>query len=279
MMMFVQRKKAAALLTTTAVLFLLIIRPVVGMSDYEDLVELHEQFLTEDQMVDFHRELTFQTVFQSMGQAFMDLVRAIFVLGQQKQTTNDSNGGGGGGGYMGGSGGGGGMMGGGGGMGGDGGGMMGGGGGGGMGGGMSGLSMDEMAIVHFLLANRFEIDRTTVPVTGENGKLAGMDLTTTSDNPQVAFHIKQHVHQMKALVEAGRWVRQGDPLYAALLGRRDELSIDIRDLDNGVHVTELGASDCAAELIHGHSQVVDGFIDRGHDEVQASHPVPSICLS
>jgi len=53
----------------------------------------------------------------------------------------------------------------------------------------------------------------------------------------------------------------------------------VEDLNDGVLVTELGESDCAVELIKGHSEVVGGFIDRGRAEVRANHPVPPICLN
>jgi len=156
----------------------------------------------------------------------------------------------------------------------------GGGGGGmsGMGGGMSGLRAEEMAIVHFLLDNRSFIDRSKAMVI-KDGQVEGMELLTTSDREPVATKIQEHVRQMKALVgTSDRWVRQGDPLYRELLSRRGEITMDVEYRTDGVLVTEKGKTECAVALIQGHSEAVDGFIDKGRAEVHANHPVPSVCL-
>jgi len=226
--------------TTT---FLLVTPILVGALSDEDLIEMHGRLLSEEDMEDFHRELNFKNAWSM----FKDSTSTTF-------GRNGQHGGGrgfGAGGQRG---------------------RRGGQGGGG------GLTSEEMRIIDFLLDNRFDIDRSTEEVT-KNGKVVGMELVTTSNLQAVAGNIKKHVHQMKALVEAGRWVRQRDPLYAALLGRRKELSMEVEDLSDGVLVTELGESNCAVELIKGHSEVVDGFIDRGRAEVRANHPVPPICLN
>ena len=143
-------------------------------------------------------------------------------------------------------------------------------------GGMGGMSSDEMEIVHYLLDNRFDIDRYKERLM-ENGRVVGMELTTTSDNPAVASKIKAHVRQMVDVVEEGRWVRRRDPLYEALLSHRDEISLDVDYLNDGVAVTERGDTACTAALIEGHSQAVDGFIAKGRSEVRANHQVPSVC--
>jgi len=218
----------------------------------EDLIEMHSRLLSEEEMESFHRELSFFSAWDDFINFILNLFRGML---------------GGGGDGMGG------------GMGGTGGGMGGGMGGMGGGGGMMGLNAEEMSIVHYLLDNRFSIDRSKEMVT-EDGKVVGMKLLTTSDLPAVANQIKSHVRQMKALVENGRWVRQGDPLYYELLSRRDEISIEVNStITNGVLVTQRGDSECTVALIQGHSEAVDGFISEGRAEVHANHPVPSICLN
>jgi len=168
----------------TTTVFLLVTPILVGALSDEDLIEMHGRLLSEQDMEDFHRELNFKKAWAM----FKDSMSTTFGRNGQH---------GGGGGYGAGS-----QQG-----------RRGGRGGGG------GLKSEEMSIIDFLLDNRFDIDRSTEEVT-KNGKVVGMELVTTSNLPAVAGNIKKHVHQMKALVEEGRWVRQRDPLYAALLGRR-----------------------------------------------------------
>lgn len=259
--MFLPFRKPTTLITALLfALFCWFASSAAAISD-EDLTELHSRLLSEDEMQEFHRELGFRRAWGD----FKDSMRNTFRGGQGGMR----GGGGGHGGHGTGGGGWGSNQQGpgfhGGGMGGD-------GGGGGM-----GLSPEEMAIVHSLLDNRDFIDRSKEMVK-EDGQVVGMELLTTSDRPAVANKIKAHVRQMKALVKAGRWVRNRDPLYRELLSHRDELTMEVEYLTDGVLVTETGDSECTVALIQGHSEAVDGFIDRGRAEVHANHPVPSVCL-
>jgi hypothetical protein len=103
----------------------------------------------------------------------------------------------------------------------------------------------------------------------------GIRVQTTSENPDLARILREHVEGMKVRFGMGRAIRSWDPLFSALFEYRDQISMNYRVIDKGVEA-ELTAEDPKLiELIHCHDQTLHQFVDRGFDASQHPSPVPS----
>ena len=151
---------------------------------------------------------------------------------------------------------------------------------GGGGGGGGGGNRQYMTVIHQLVDNHELIDRT-VDIDEDNGIIT---TETTSENQQVRSWIRQHVEQMKELVEnsknngGGRRIRQWDPLFVAMFDHADKIDMGTNLTDDGIQVKLVtDGSECAMSLAEAHAWTVSAFIDHGRPEVQSYHDVPAAC--
>jgi len=106
----------------------------------------------------------------------------------------------------------------------------------------------------------------------------GIQTHTWSDEKQVADWISEHVHSMKKRMEDGNRIRQRDPLFVAAFDNAHLIDqFIVTEQGNGVKVVETSKDPCTVDILHSHSDVVSGFIDRGRYEVRRNHPVPASC--
>jgi hypothetical protein len=123
-------------------------------------------------------------------------------------------------------------------------------------------------VFHFLLANRDSIDRKVKKLED------GVETVTESDDPKVAAVIRDHVESMYERVESGNPIHMRDPLFAAIFGHSDKISMKVARTQKGVRVTETSPDPYVAKLIQAHADVVNLFVANGHAEVRKNHAVP-----
>jgi hypothetical protein len=156
-----------------------------------------------------------------------------------------------------------------------------GGGGNGRGGGRNGnggMNSENMKLIHKLFDHRDQIHRE---LHYDDDETTILSATTTSDDPDVAQWIKQHVADMKALKESGGRIRNWDPLFHALFdnGNKLNLQVDVEQPGNGVKAWMTADDDahCAAALAQEHYKTVSAFVENGWDEMHKEHEIPDVC--
>ncbi len=103
-------------------------------------------------------------------------------------------------------------------------------------GGMMGGSMKETRIIHGLLSNHTQIQRSAEDIPN------GVRTVTTSKDPEVTSLIREHVWQMKERIEQGRPIRQMDALFREVFKNHQHIHIAIENVEGGVRVTETSDS-------------------------------------
>lgn len=147
--------------------------------------------------------------------------------------------------------------------------MMGGGDGQGMMGGMMGGSMQDMRAIHGLLSQHDQIQRTVKDIPN------GVETVTTSDDPEVAKLIREHVWQMKARLEDGRPIRQMDPLFREIFASHEHIHMRIQDVPGGVRVTETADQERVVPLVRQHARrAVSEFVAGGMRRAMQPTPLP-----
>jgi hypothetical protein len=147
--------------------------------------------------------------------------------------------------------------------------MMGNGGGGLMGGGMMGGSMQDMSAIHGLLSQHEKIQRTVKDIPD------GVETVTTSDDPEVAKLIREHVWQMKSRIEDGRPIRQMDPLFREIFANHQHIHMNIEDVPGGVRVTETADEQRVVPLVRQHARrAVSEFVEGGMRRAMQPTPLP-----
>ncbi|MFO0915353.1 MAG: hypothetical protein U0795_20495 [Pirellulales bacterium] len=127
----------------------------------------------------------------------------------------------------------------------------------------------DQQVFHYLLDNHQQIQRT-VELTEH-----GVETSTTSEQPEVAAKIQQHVAAMQRRVESGRGLRYWDPLFAAIFRRHAAIQMKVEKTPQGVKVVETSDDPVAVRLIQAHAQVVSLFVKHGFAEAHRSHNVPA----
>lgn len=102
----------------------------------------------------------------------------------------------------------------------------------------------------------------------------GIRAVTTSDAPELVPLIQHHVRRMHQRMLENWPVRRWDTLYIEIFKHRDEIRMDIRDLDNGIEVEETSDNPRVARLLHAHGKTVSAFVERGFDAARHPAPVP-----
>ena len=142
--------------------------------------------------------------------------------------------------------------------------------------GMGGPPADQ-AIIQNLLSSRDEIERD-VMITDDS-----VISVTTSENPQVASWLQQHVEAMTNRMKNGNRIRQWDEFFVNLFDIADDLETEVAYLQEddgtplGVHFVQRAATLCAWYVAKDHATVVTGFVERGEEEAQKNHAVPRVC--
>ena len=77
--------------------------------------------------------------------------------------------------------------------------------------------MQDMRSIHGLLINHDQIERKVEDIPN------GVRTTTTSENPQVAQLIREHVRQMKARYARGQPIRMMDAIFREVLRNREKV--------------------------------------------------------
>lgn len=139
----------------------------------------------------------------------------------------------------------------------------------GRGGGGDARFREDREVFHYLLENHVKIRRTVTKLPN------GVSTVTESDDPNVVPKIQEHVHWMKERVEKNEPIRNRDPLFAELFRHADKIEMKVEQTEKGVKVTETSNDPKVAKLIQAHAEVVSGFVAKGFDEAQRSHPVPN----
>ena len=148
-----------------------------------------------------------------------------------------------------------------------------------------GFQGDELQVIMYLVNNRDWIERTSEDIRDKkSNQLLGVEVTTFSENPDVAAALLKHVTQMTELVDSGRIVRARDPLFAELFKRAqaNEFIFNVTQFNDGnksgVKIIEEGKTKCAAELTKQHALTVKAFIEAGRAELRNfDHAPPEIC--
>jgi hypothetical protein len=142
-----------------------------------------------------------------------------------------------------------------------------------------GVGSDHRDIIQKLLDNREKISRVIKKEKNEEGSDVNMAYTTTDDS-DVAEWIKLHVKQMAERMDSGMMIRPWDELFVELYNKRNELTLDWEEMDNGVKATMMAAnpdSPCLNALADAHGKLVTAFIENGRAEARKNHPAPNEC--
>ena len=134
---------------------------------------------------------------------------------------------------------------------------------------MDAAMMADMRVIHDLLTRHDEIRRDVEDIDG------GIRSRTTSDDPQLADLIRNHVQAMRARIEDNRPIRHGDPLFREIFEHHAAISIDTADLPDGVQVTETSTEPQVQLLIRQHAhKAVSEFVAAGMQRAMRPTPLP-----
>ncbi len=135
---------------------------------------------------------------------------------------------------------------------------------------MDGQMMADMPAIHDLLVRHDAIRRQVEDLPD------GIRARTTSDDPSVAQLIQTHVQQMTRRIEAGRPIRQMDPLFREIFEHYRAITMTVSQIPGGVEVTETSPDPQVALLIRQHAHhAVSEFVARGMDRAMQPTPLPA----
>lgn len=130
--------------------------------------------------------------------------------------------------------------------------------------------MADMPAIHDLLVRHDAIRRQVDDIPD------GIRAQTTSDDPSIAQLIQTHVQQMKARIEAGRPIRQMDPLFREIFEHYRAITLTVSNMPGGVEVTETSPDPQVALLIRQHAhRAVSEFVASGMDRAMQPTPLPN----
>lgn len=129
--------------------------------------------------------------------------------------------------------------------------------------------MEDMRSIRQLLMEHGKISRRVENLPN------GVKTWTTSDDPQLASVIQQHVRQMKERMEEKKPIRQMDPLFRELFDQADKIKIDYEDIENGIVVVETSDDPQVVKLIQQHAhKAVSEFVQQGMPRAMQPTPLP-----
>jgi hypothetical protein len=121
-----------------------------------------------------------------------------------------------------------------------------------------GMSAEEHGNIFDLLSGHAAITRTVGEVPG------GVKTITTTHDPELVETLREHVRQMTRRLEAGRPVRQWDPVFRDVFAHSESIRLEVVDIEGGVEVTETSDDPKAVEAIRAHAKKVNAFVAGGH---------------
>ncbi len=138
-----------------------------------------------------------------------------------------------------------------------------------MGRGVMGGGMQDMRAIHGLLSQHQKIKRSVKDIPN------GVESVTTSDDPQVAQLIREHVWEMKSRIEEGRPIHQMDPLFREIFANHQHIHMQIADIPGGVRVTETADTANVVPLVRQHARrAVSEFVAQGMPRMMQPTPLP-----
>jgi hypothetical protein len=134
---------------------------------------------------------------------------------------------------------------------------------------MDAAMMSDMRVIHDLLTAHAKIRREVEDID------SGIRSRTTSDDPQLADLIRNHVQAMRARIEDNRPIRHGDPLFREIFEHHAAISLDAAELPDGVQVTETSTDPQVQLLIRQHAhKAVSEFVASGMQRAMRPTPLP-----
>jgi hypothetical protein len=136
--------------------------------------------------------------------------------------------------------------------------------GGGRGMGMGAVMPDAMQLLH----NHASLTRTTEDIPN------GVRTVTTTKDPAVLDLLRRHPREMYAFYENGGAVRPNDPMFRELSRVADKVTMEFKDIENGIEVTATSDDPEVVKLIRAHARKVDEFVTRGMAALHEGAPLP-----
>lgn len=126
----------------------------------------------------------------------------------------------------------------------------------------------DQSVFHRMLEHHDALHRELEHIEG------GIRAVTTSDDPEIAALIRDHVPAMHQRLEENFTLRRWDPLYVEIFENRDKIHMDVDLLPNGVRVVETSEDPYVARLIQAHGEAVNAFVQQGFQAAQQPAPMP-----
>ncbi|MBF6057691.1 MULTISPECIES: hypothetical protein [Thiomicrorhabdus] len=126
----------------------------------------------------------------------------------------------------------------------------------------------DQALFSTLLEHHQQLKRETEKLPN------GIRSCTTSENPELARIIQEHVIGMEKRFAGGRAIRSWDPLFAALFEYKDQIDMQYNMIDGGVEAVLTSDDPKLIELIHCHDDTLHGFVERGFAAGGEESPKP-----
>lgn len=102
----------------------------------------------------------------------------------------------------------------------------------------------------------------------------GVKTTTTTTDSQVLALLRRHPREMYAFYETGGSVRPRDPMFAELSRIADKVTMEFRDIENGIETIATSDDPEVVKLIRAHAAKVTEFVKRGHAALMEGAPLP-----
>lgn len=126
----------------------------------------------------------------------------------------------------------------------------------------------DQALFSRLLEEHEKLKRETERVPN------GIISRTTTDDPELAQVLIDHVESMEKRFAKGRAIRSWDPLFAALFEYRDQINMSYHAIENGIEAHLTTDDPKVVELIYAHDDTLHGFVNEGFEAGKRESPKP-----
>ncbi len=92
-----------------------------------------------------------------------------------------------------------------------------------------------------------------------------------NQNPELLKLLKDHIEQMKCILESGGNPRAHDPAFQAEAKLSKYIHTKVYFQGDVLVVEKWADNDCAFDVIKGHAQIVKGFFEKGREEAMKTH--------
>lgn len=131
-------------------------------------------------------------------------------------------------------------------------------------GGMGSVMPDAMQLLH----NHGALERKVEDIPN------GVKTTTTTKDPAVLELLRRHPREMYKFYESGGVVRPHDPMFSELAKVADTVTMEFKDVENGIEVVATSDDAEVVKLIRAHARKVSDFVARGHAALHEGAPLP-----